>query len=113
MSAPLSTPHDIQESHEMDKVDDLQAPIKSVGHVQDMSAEDRAFELKRALAADPGVPVRSLRFLQVACTMLIVCMCGGDAGKSPQPVCAHVRFRWYRHVFSQLDDPVPGLLWFR
>jgi hypothetical protein len=59
------------------------APEKNVPiTVHDMSAEDRAYELKRALEVDPGIPVRSWRFLQMTGVMLIVCMCGGDAGKS-------------------------------
>jgi hypothetical protein len=77
MSAPLSATH---EDFETAKVDHDQPPVKSVVHVQDMTAEDRAYELKRALEADPGIPIKSFRFLQLAGMMLIVCMCGGDAG---------------------------------
>lgn len=51
-------------------------------NVQDMTAEDRATALKLALAADPGIPVRSWRMVQMTLCMLVVCMCGGDAGES-------------------------------
>lgn len=54
--------------------------ILDKNNVQDMTAEDRATALKLALAADPGIPVKSLRMVKMTLCMLVVCMCGGDAG---------------------------------
>lgn len=82
--------------------------------VHDMSAEDRAYELKKALEADPGIPVRSLRYLQLVGMMLVVCMCGGDAGFDGKPLSSAQTSLTRRHcnVLCQLHEAVPVILWF-
>jgi hypothetical protein len=77
MSAPLH----LVEVDTANKAEYDDMATKNAVHVTDMTAEDRAYELKRALEADPGIPVKSLRFAQLTGMMMIVCMCGGDAGE--------------------------------
>ena len=49
--------------------------------------EDHSHALQAALAADPGIPVGSLRFAKFTLMMLCVCLCGGDTGER-WPTCA-------------------------
>ncbi|WWC88262.1 uncharacterized protein L201_003169 [Kwoniella dendrophila CBS 6074] len=54
--------------------------ILKPGGVAEMTAEDRATAIKLALKADPGIPKNSPRMVQFVFMILVVCMCGGDAG---------------------------------
>ncbi|WRT66050.1 uncharacterized protein IL334_003002 [Kwoniella shivajii] len=63
--------------HGVTEIEDL---TLKADQVHEMTAEDRAAALKLALDADPGIPVQSWRMVHFVAMMMVICMCGGDAG---------------------------------
>ena len=83
----MATPQDIHydEKDTIAPPDDVrreEGDILNKGTVHEMTAEDRNTALQLAMQADPGIKVFSRRMLILVLMLLVVCMCGGDAGES-------------------------------
>ncbi|WWC63036.1 uncharacterized protein I303_105635 [Kwoniella dejecticola CBS 10117] len=91
---------DVNEVHERDDV--VKPPF-----VGDMTAEDRVTAMKMALTADPGIPPWSWRMVHFVLMMLVVLMCGGDAGFDGTVMGAVNSLTQWQHYFG-LSEATTG-----